>query len=182
MLFYVQTSELEGGSGEARCPQTEHKVAASTSRGSETAPSFTGPGSEEPAQEAPIKHTSLQQWRLLQEQSRPKPQFNLREVEPCPARRSRCHSPVLEQRGQDRPPAQPSSRGRPPLGGQGHWPRSWSQRETQGEQEEEEEGAQVRARMPVISAAGEGQGPAGEPWAGHWAGVGRVCARTWTLQ
>ncbi|KAK1327316.1 hypothetical protein QTO34_004260 [Cnephaeus nilssonii] len=51
--------------------RTEHKVAASTQRGPESAPNFTGPGSEEPARE---------QRRRPQEPSRPKPQSNLREV------------------------------------------------------------------------------------------------------
>ncbi|KAK1327379.1 hypothetical protein QTO34_014984 [Cnephaeus nilssonii] len=44
---------------------------ASTQRGPESAPNFTGPGSEEPARE---------QRRRPQEPSRPKPQSNLREV------------------------------------------------------------------------------------------------------
>lgn len=63
VLFYVQTTELERDGREARCPWREHKVAALTPRGV----------SEEPAHEAPVKHRSLEQWRLLQEQSRPKP-------------------------------------------------------------------------------------------------------------
>ncbi|KAK1327380.1 hypothetical protein QTO34_014985 [Cnephaeus nilssonii] len=71
VLFYVQTSELEGDSGKPTCPGTEHKVAASTQRGPESAPNFTGPGSEEPVRE---------QRRRPQEPSRPKPQSNLREV------------------------------------------------------------------------------------------------------
>ncbi|EPQ05132.1 hypothetical protein D623_10002031 [Myotis brandtii] len=45
VLFYVQTSELEGDSGEARCPGMEPEVATSTPRGPESAPHFTGPGS-----------------------------------------------------------------------------------------------------------------------------------------
>ncbi|KAK1336453.1 hypothetical protein QTO34_002482 [Cnephaeus nilssonii] len=71
VLFYVQTSELEGDSGKRTCPRTEHKVAASTQRGPERAPNFTGPVSEEPARE---------QRQRPQEPSRPKPQSNLREV------------------------------------------------------------------------------------------------------
>ncbi|KAK1336452.1 hypothetical protein QTO34_002481, partial [Cnephaeus nilssonii] len=71
VLFYVQTSELEGDSGKPTCPGTEHKVAASTQRGPESAPNFTGPWSKEPARE---------QRRRPQEPSRPKPQSNLREV------------------------------------------------------------------------------------------------------
>ncbi|KAK1334697.1 hypothetical protein QTO34_004263 [Cnephaeus nilssonii] len=68
VLFYVQTSELEGDSRGV------------DPTGPESAPNFPGPGSEEPAREAPVKHTSLEQRRRPQEPSRPKPQFNLREV------------------------------------------------------------------------------------------------------
>lgn len=80
VLFYVQTSELEGDGEKPTCPGTAPKVAASTQRGPESAPNFTGPGSQEPAREAPGKHTSLEQRRRPQEPSRPEPQSNLREV------------------------------------------------------------------------------------------------------
>lgn len=78
VLFYVQTSELEGDGANPRCPRTELKLApASTQRGPDSAPdfNFTGPGYDEPA-----KHTSSEQRPRLPEPSRPEPRFSLSEL------------------------------------------------------------------------------------------------------
>ncbi|KAM5312329.1 ubiquitin carboxyl-terminal hydrolase 17-like protein 6 [Glossophaga mutica] len=87
VLFYIQESELERGHGSVsvsrklRCLRTERKVLGSTQQGTESHSNVTGPGSECPVQETSVKYTTLEEWRRLQELSRPKTECNLRKVE-----------------------------------------------------------------------------------------------------
>lgn len=88
LLFYVQESELERGhhgsvsvGRKRRCLRTEPRVLGSTQQEPESHSNGTGPGSECPVQETSVKYITLEQWRLLQEPSRAKPEFNLREGE-----------------------------------------------------------------------------------------------------
>ncbi|XP_053772692.1 ubiquitin carboxyl-terminal hydrolase 17-like protein 6 [Desmodus rotundus] len=98
VLFYVQETELERGSASVsvsrkrRCLRSERKVLGSTQQGPESHSSITGPGSECPVQENSVKRRTLEQRGLLQEPSRPKPEFNLREVE-CALPASVTHPP-----------------------------------------------------------------------------------------
>lgn len=66
--------------GEPRCLGSEHKVQGSSQRGPKGHSNIAGPASEEPVGEMSVKHVTLEDWRLLQEQARPKPQFSLRKV------------------------------------------------------------------------------------------------------
>ncbi|XP_019507278.1 PREDICTED: ubiquitin carboxyl-terminal hydrolase 17-like protein 6 [Hipposideros armiger] len=87
VLFYIQKSELERDIGsvsldvEPRCLGAEHTDMRATQQEPERHSSNRGPGSEEPKQKTSVKQITLQQWRLLQERSRPKPELYLRKIE-----------------------------------------------------------------------------------------------------
>ncbi|KAM7111054.1 ubiquitin carboxyl-terminal hydrolase 17-like protein 6 [Molossus nigricans] len=86
VLFYVRKSEEEGDagsafvSGEPGGRGSERRVKGSRQRGPESHSNLAGPVLEEPVQEMSVKQITLAEWRLLQEQARPKPQFSLRKV------------------------------------------------------------------------------------------------------
>ncbi|CAK6442151.1 unnamed protein product [Pipistrellus nathusii] len=77
VLFYVQTSELEGEGENPDAPRLSTSTGRRPPNGTpQNAPDFTGPGSEKP-----VKHNDSEQRPRLQEPSRPKPQFNLSELQ-----------------------------------------------------------------------------------------------------
>ncbi|XP_054421824.1 ubiquitin carboxyl-terminal hydrolase 17-like protein 6 [Pteronotus mesoamericanus] len=81
VLFYIQKSDLERDGGSASIGLgTEPKVLGSTQRRPGSHSNITGLELEGPTQDTSVKHISLEQWKLLQEQSRPMPAFNVRKV------------------------------------------------------------------------------------------------------
>ncbi|KAM8786906.1 ubiquitin carboxyl-terminal hydrolase 17-like protein 6 [Rhynchonycteris naso] len=87
VLFYIQKKELgrDAGSaflsGELRCRGIEVRVMGSTQRGPARHSHIMGPGLEKHVRDSSCKPTTLEEWRLFQEQSRPKLEFNLRKME-----------------------------------------------------------------------------------------------------
>ncbi|XP_011375899.1 ubiquitin carboxyl-terminal hydrolase 17-like protein 13, partial [Pteropus vampyrus] len=87
VLFYIQKRELQRDGGsvsageEQRCHWAEHTGTRATPQEPETHSEVTGPEAEEPERGTSGEQVTLEQWRLLQEQSRAEPQFNLRRIE-----------------------------------------------------------------------------------------------------
>lgn len=113
VLFYVQESELEGGCGsvsvsrQPRCLGMECKVLGSTQQAAESHSSVTDPGSQCPVQETSVQFTTLEEWRWIQELSRPKAEHNLRKVEcALPANWVMIHLPRYRAGMSSHPPGQ----------------------------------------------------------------------------
>ncbi|ELK10055.1 ubiquitin carboxyl-terminal hydrolase 17-like protein 6 [Pteropus alecto] len=87
VLFYIQKRELQRDGGsvsageEQRCHWAERTGTRATPQEPETDSEVTGPEAEEPERGTSGEQVTLEQWRLLQEQSRAEPQFNLRRIE-----------------------------------------------------------------------------------------------------
>ncbi|XP_006178316.2 ubiquitin carboxyl-terminal hydrolase 17-like protein 6 [Camelus ferus] len=87
VLFYVQKSELEGdGKGvstgqEAASLGAEPTGMAAAHQEPDRDSSVRVPGSEEQLEDTETPEVTLEQWRCLQELSRPKPEFTLRKVD-----------------------------------------------------------------------------------------------------
>ncbi|XP_032959920.1 ubiquitin carboxyl-terminal hydrolase 17-like protein 6 [Rhinolophus ferrumequinum] len=87
ILFYIQKSELERDSGsvslggEPRYLKAEPPDMRATQRKPERHSNNRCPGSQEPEQETSVKQITFEQWKFLQEKSRPKPEFHLRKIE-----------------------------------------------------------------------------------------------------
>ncbi|XP_004440648.1 PREDICTED: ubiquitin carboxyl-terminal hydrolase 17-like protein 6 [Ceratotherium simum simum] len=89
VLFYIQKSELERGSGsvsiggEQRCVMSDHMGMVAAQWEPERDSSITIPESEEHTEDTSIKQVTLDQWRFQQVHNLPKPEFNLRKIDPA---------------------------------------------------------------------------------------------------
>ncbi|XP_036084221.1 ubiquitin carboxyl-terminal hydrolase 17-like protein 6 [Rousettus aegyptiacus] len=83
VLFYTQKRELQRDSGSVSAGEGQrcHGAERAGTREPETRSEVRRPEAEEPERGPSGAQVTWEQWRLLQEQSRPAPQFNLRRVE-----------------------------------------------------------------------------------------------------
>ncbi|XP_008070649.1 ubiquitin carboxyl-terminal hydrolase 17-like protein 6 [Carlito syrichta] len=87
VLFYIQRGELErdrtgvSAGGELSVLGAEDNDVGAPQGELERDSDIEGPGSEEHLEKAATKEVTLDQWKILQEQNRPKPVFDLRKTE-----------------------------------------------------------------------------------------------------